>query len=170
MAGVMAGTRPARIHFPFYTTPHCSLRFFCVLCVSVAIAPLSPRHFERTANPLQAVGGRRLRATTSKRTGRRARPRFLASRRRAHDAPLLPDVDCFRPVGESRSGRAPSRFANGAESIDVWKQRRIVRATQHLLARNRGLARLPVRFDVVALQPPPANSLQWIRGAFEVAG
>jgi len=63
--------------------------------------------------------------------------------------------------------RSRSRFGDGAASIDSGKRRRIVRATQHLLMTNRALARLRVRFDVISLEPAPAQRLEWIRGAFE---
>ena len=43
--------------------------------------------------------------------------------------------------------RGRSRYGDARASIHRMKQRRIVRAAQHLLLRQRELARLPVRFD-----------------------
>jgi putative endonuclease len=47
--------------------------------------------------------------------------------------------------------RAGSRYGGAAASITPAKQRRLVRAAQVLLARHPALARLPARFDVVAV-------------------
>lgn len=65
--------------------------------------------------------------------------------------------------------RGSSRFGGAGESVDNFKQRRIVRATNHLLLVRRDLRRLPIRFDVIAFDAaaPAANSIQWIRGAFD---
>jgi putative endonuclease len=67
--------------------------------------------------------------------------------------------------------RASNRYGGGAASVDWRKQRRIGRATGHLLARHPALTRRALRFDVLALQPDPAGGYQvdWIRHAFEVA-
>ena len=62
--------------------------------------------------------------------------------------------------------RSSTRFGGAAASITPAKQRRIVRATRHLLARHPALQRLPVRFDAV-LVPPRNDSVEWIRGAFD---
>lgn len=65
--------------------------------------------------------------------------------------------------------RADSRFGSAGESVDFFKQRRIVRATKHLLLTRRDLRHLPIRFDVIAFdaKSPATNSVQWIRSAFE---
>lgn len=62
--------------------------------------------------------------------------------------------------------RSSSRFGGAAASITRAKQRRIVRATHHLLARHPALQRLPVRFDAM-LVPPDDGPIEWIRGAFD---
>jgi putative endonuclease len=62
--------------------------------------------------------------------------------------------------------RSSSRFGGAAASITRAKQRRIVRATRHLLARYPALQRLPVRFDAI-LVPPDNGAIEWIRGAFD---
>ena len=68
--------------------------------------------------------------------------------------------------------RGRSRYGDARASIHRMKQRRIVRAAQHLLLRQRELARLPVRFDVVTLDRDTNGvdtRVEWIRAAFEAA-
>jgi len=70
-------------------------------------------------------------------------------------------------VVEVRS-RAPSRMGTAAETVGPAKRRRIVRTTQFLLASHPDLARLPLRFDVVAIDTGPVrDQLRWLRGAFD---
>lgn len=64
--------------------------------------------------------------------------------------------------------RAHAGYGSAAESVDARKQQRVVRATQGLLVRNPELARLPVRFDVVALDA--GDRIDWIRAAFDADG
>lgn len=61
--------------------------------------------------------------------------------------------------------RAHRGFGTAAESVDARKRARIVTAARWLLAQRADLARLPVRFDVVALDAD--DRIDWIRGAFE---
>lgn len=65
--------------------------------------------------------------------------------------------------------RADNRYGGGAASVDWRKQRRIQRATCHLLAREPALARRALRFDVLDLAPDGASGyrIEWIRQAFE---
>jgi putative endonuclease len=65
--------------------------------------------------------------------------------------------------------RADTRYGGGAASVDWRKQRRIQRATCHLLARQPALARRAIRFDVLDLAPdgPDGYRIEWIRHAFE---
>jgi len=62
--------------------------------------------------------------------------------------------------------RASTRYGGAAASITRSKQRRIVFATRHLLARYPSLQRLPVRFDAL-LVPPDDGPIEWLRGAFD---
>ena len=62
--------------------------------------------------------------------------------------------------------RARGDYGGAAASVTFAKRRRIVRAARHLLMLRRDLARLPARFDVVALDGPE-GSIEWIRGAFD---
>ena len=71
--------------------------------------------------------------------------------------------------------RAPTRFGTAVETIGPAKRRRIVRATQVLLAARPELARLPLRFDVVAFEvgggdeQGDVDQVQWLRAAFDAA-
>jgi putative endonuclease len=62
--------------------------------------------------------------------------------------------------------RSWSAFGGAAGSVDARKQRRIVAAARHYLAR---LGAEPTcRFDVLTIQGPRGEPA-WIRGAFDVA-
>lgn len=70
--------------------------------------------------------------------------------------------------------RQRSDFGGSAASVDSNKQSRLIRTTQQLLQQRRDWARLPVRFDVIAIERD-ANAtdgwrLEWIRHAFEARG
>lgn len=70
--------------------------------------------------------------------------------------------------------RQRSDFGGSAASVDSNKQSRLIRTTQQLLQQRRDWARLPVRFDVIAIERD-ANAtdgwrLEWIRHAFEASG
>jgi len=63
--------------------------------------------------------------------------------------------------------RASAQFGGGAESVDWSKQRRLVRAAELFLLRNKRWAQAPCRFDIVdATGDPDAPTLTWIRDAF----
>lgn len=67
--------------------------------------------------------------------------------------------------------RSSHRHGGAAASVSVFKQRRIVFAARHYLARQRVCP--PCRFDVVAIDDgplgEPAAALQWLRGAFDAS-
>lgn len=63
--------------------------------------------------------------------------------------------------------RTHRAFGSAAESVDPRKQRRIVLAARALLARRPDLARLPARFDVVALDGD--DRIDWIQAAFDAS-
>lgn len=63
--------------------------------------------------------------------------------------------------------RGDHRFGGGAASVDFRKQRKLVRAAQVFLLRNRRFADAPCRFDVVEAEgDPEAPRLNWLRDAF----
>ena len=51
-------------------------------------------------------------------------------------------------------------------TVDRRKQRKITRTAALFLAANARLARLAVRFDVVAIVGDGADGIEWIRDAF----
>lgn len=59
--------------------------------------------------------------------------------------------------------RSSERFGGAAASVDVHKQRKIIRTTQLLLQRYPALARYRVRFDVIVARE---GALEWLQGAF----
>lgn len=65
--------------------------------------------------------------------------------------------------------RADRRYGGAAASVDWKKQRRIQRATRHLLACQPALGRRAMRFDVLDLAPEGDQGYQirWIRHAFD---
>lgn len=67
--------------------------------------------------------------------------------------------------------RSRRDYGSAAASIGPAKRRRFSLAARHLLLTRRELRSLRVRFDVVALDPPPpgastAPQLTWLRNAF----
>jgi putative endonuclease len=67
--------------------------------------------------------------------------------------------------------RASATQGGAAASVGWAKQRRIIFAARHFLARLSNLP--PCRFDVVALQGAPdgpAWEVEWLRGAFDASG
>ena len=62
--------------------------------------------------------------------------------------------------------RSSEQFGGAAASITWRKQRRIVRASQHLLKVHREYSALPVRFDVLIVHQD-ARPIDWLQGAFE---
>ncbi len=65
--------------------------------------------------------------------------------------------------------RSRSAYGGALGSIGAFKQRRIARAARHLLLTHRALARMPMRFDVVALDCAEGTRIEWLRGAFVAA-
>jgi putative endonuclease len=61
--------------------------------------------------------------------------------------------------------RSSASHGGAAASITCAKQRRIVRATRHLLARHPALQRLRIRFDAL-LVPAGEGEIEWLRNAF----
>ncbi len=65
--------------------------------------------------------------------------------------------------------RSRRDYGGGAGSITAGKRRRIVRASQELMLREPGLARLPARFDVVEVEGDTARPrCHLIRAAFSL--
>lgn len=63
--------------------------------------------------------------------------------------------------------RRSSRFGGGADSVDVHKRRKLVRAAMAFLVRNRRFADGACRFDVIEAEgDPAAPTFNWLRDAF----
>ena len=60
--------------------------------------------------------------------------------------------------------RADARYGGAAATVDAPKQRRLVFAAQHYLARLAVLP--PCRFDVVTVE---ADRIEWLRAAFDAS-
>lgn len=66
--------------------------------------------------------------------------------------------------------RGSDAFGGAAASVGHGKQRRLSAAARHFLMTHPREARLPARFDVVAISGPGGeNSTRWIRAAFDSA-
>jgi putative endonuclease len=70
-------------------------------------------------------------------------------------------------IAEVRT-RATDRYGGAAASVDPRKQQRIIRAASQLLQQHRDLARLRVRFDVIAVLDMDRETprVEWIQHAF----
>jgi putative endonuclease len=64
--------------------------------------------------------------------------------------------------------RSDSRHGGALASVDGHKQRRLVAAARHYLARFPHQASGPCRFDVVAVEPDHSGRarVQWVKNAF----
>lgn len=68
--------------------------------------------------------------------------------------------------------RRRTDYGGGAASVSAAKQRRLINAARHFLARHPKLAERPCRFDVVAIAPGTDRepAMNWIRSAFDAVG
>jgi putative endonuclease len=63
--------------------------------------------------------------------------------------------------------RATTDYGGAAASVDWQKQRKLVKAAEHLLMKRADLRRYPARFDVVALTTgADGTTINWIKSAF----
>ena len=70
-------------------------------------------------------------------------------------------------IAEVRT-RTSERYGGAAASVDARKQQRLIRAASQLLQQRRDLARLRVRFDVIAVLDIDRETprVEWIQHAF----
>jgi putative endonuclease len=63
--------------------------------------------------------------------------------------------------------RSSNQYGGAAASITWKKQRRLVRAAEHLLMKRAELRGYPARFDVIAITTgEPQTKVDWIKNAF----
>jgi putative endonuclease len=89
-------------------------------------------------------------------------------RRRLGELDLIAREGGVLVIAEVRT-RASGQWGGAAASVDRRKQQRITRAALQLLQQRPGLARLPVRFDVLVVSDLSAAEprIEWVRHAFE---
>lgn len=77
---------------------------------------------------------------------------------------IMLDGQCltFVEVRCRRSGE----FVAAAETVDVRKQRKIVRTAAMFLTRERRFAAFRMRFDVITIEGNDLDGVRWIRDAF----
>jgi putative endonuclease len=70
-------------------------------------------------------------------------------------------------VAEVRT-RASNRYGGAAASVDIRKQRRLIRTASQFLQQHRNLAHLRVRFDVITVSDIDNKNprIDWIQHAF----
>lgn len=82
---------------------------------------------------------------------------------------IMRDRDCLVFV-EVRY-RAKNRFTRAGQSVDIHKQRKIIRTAALFLGKRARYANSVVRFDIVAIDADDRGdkSIEWIRDAFRPA-
>jgi putative endonuclease len=87
---------------------------------------------------------------------------FRNFRRRAGELDIVAREGHTLIIVEVRT-RSSDKFGGAAASVDFRKQAKLRRAAALLLQQRNDLARLRVRFDVVAMTPA---GIEWIKHAF----
>lgn len=81
---------------------------------------------------------------------------------------IMQDTECLVFV-EVRL-RSPNRFASAAQTVDDFKQQKIIRAATHYLQSCKNAHDIRTRFDVVTFDPQNNQTtkpaMRWIRDAF----
>lgn len=77
---------------------------------------------------------------------------------------IMLDGDCLAFV-EVRY-RASAAFAHASHTVDIHKQRKLIRTAAMFIARNNRFATCTMRFDVVAIEGSSGESIDWIKDAF----
>jgi putative endonuclease len=62
--------------------------------------------------------------------------------------------------------RASTRFSSPGSTVDMRKQRKILRTAALFIARETQFANHTMRFDVVAIAGNTSHTIRWIRDAF----
>ena len=77
---------------------------------------------------------------------------------------IMLDGDCLTFV-EVRY-RASAAFAPASHTVDIHKQRKIIRTAAMFVARNSRFSTYTMRFDVVAIEGSAGETVDWIKDAF----
>jgi len=82
---------------------------------------------------------------------------------------IMLDRDCLVFI-EVRY-RANNRFSRAGQTVDIHKQRKLIRTAALFLAKRAKFANSPVRFDVVAIDADEhgEKTIEWIKDAFRPA-
>jgi len=62
--------------------------------------------------------------------------------------------------------RASAAFTAASHTVDWHKQRKIIRAAAMFIARNSRFSNYIMRFDVVAIEGPGGETIEWLKDAF----
>ena len=69
--------------------------------------------------------------------------------------------------------RRNNRFGSGAESVNRYKQAKLIATALHYLQSHKAAAKSPARFDVVSVTLPGEAAhtpeIQWIKNAFDAS-
>jgi putative endonuclease len=77
---------------------------------------------------------------------------------------IMLDDDCLTFI-EVRY-RASAVFASASHTVDYHKQRKIIRTAALFIARNSRFSAYTMRFDVIAIEGPDGETIEWIKDAF----
>jgi putative endonuclease len=119
----------------------------------------------RTANQLLGAAAEQIAADFLRAQGLEILERNF--RRRLGELDIIARDGDVLVIAEVRS-RSSDQFGGAAASVDPRKQARLIRAASQLLQQRRDLARLRVRFDVLAVAEVGGGTprVEWIRHAF----
>ena len=62
--------------------------------------------------------------------------------------------------------RASTTFSAASHTVDHRKQQKLIRTAAMFVARNKRFGAATMRFDVVAIEGPDGDSVDWIKDAF----
>jgi len=64
--------------------------------------------------------------------------------------------------------RRTSQYGSPADTVDIHKQRKLIRAAEYYLQITGIHDTVPCRFDIVGMSHP--HSIEWIQNAFQIEG
>lgn len=60
--------------------------------------------------------------------------------------------------------RSHSNFGSAAETVNIHKQKKLIRTAQHFLSQHAEHSQKTMRFDVIGIDN--SHAIEWIKGAF----